>query len=316
MSAAAVIVAPMSPRAIDNAGLTSTERQTVQDACTLLQLEPSEARKKLSAGRSGSLVVRLHSPGQPMVLKITTDIARLARARSELRILSDGPEGQEDLMPRYIAGHDSRHTVCLVTEEHQPLPHPRAISDEEWVALASSLGRLHDVPVMPRWQLRRAVSDVDAQAGVEAVRWWAELGRADEARVAAHLIRRCDRSDSPDAVGRLEHGDCHTENIVRDENRDLRWIDWQEARLANGFSDLVFLWQRAEFAGAMPPRDAMTDAYCTARGLDNDSRLHQALDVAELRLLFINWPPFMTYGTEASRRQLVQRLPVLIDSLS
>lgn len=314
MSAAAVIVALMSPQAIDGAGLTPTERQTVQGACTLLQLDPSEAQKKLSAGRSGSLVVRLHSRGQPMVLKITTDTARLARARSELRILSDGSERQEDLMPRYIAGHDNGDTVCLVTEEHQPLPHPRAISDEEWVALASSLGRLHDVPVMPRWQLRRAVSDVDAQAGMDAARWWAELGRADDARLAAHLIRRCEDSDSPDTVG-LEHGDCHTENIVRDENRDLRWIDWQEARLANGFSDLVFLWQRAEFAGAMPPRDAMTDAYCTARGLDNDFRLQEALDVAELRLLFINWPPFMTYGTEASRRQLVQRLPVLIDSL-
>jgi aminoglycoside phosphotransferase (APT) family kinase protein len=304
----------MTPQAIDGAGLTPTERQAVQGACTLLQLEPSEARKKLSAGRSGSLVVRLHSRGQPMVLKITTDTARLARARSELRILSDGHEGRTNFMPRYIAGHDARDTVCLLTEEHQPLPHPRAISDEEWVALANSLGRLHDVPVMPRWRLRRAVSEVDAQAEVDAVRWWAELGRADEAEVASHLIRRC-RSDCPDTVG-LEHGDCHTENIVCDENGDLRWIDWQEARLAIGVSDLVFLWQRAEFAGAMPPRDAMTDAYCAARGLDNDSRLQTALDVAELRLLFINWPPFMTFGTEASRQRLMQRLPVLVDSLS
>ncbi len=315
MSAATVIVVLMSIPAIDDADLTPTERQAVQGACGLLHLGPSEVRKKLSAGRSGSLVVRLHSRSQLMVLKITTDPARLARARSELRILSDGHDGRQDFMPRYVAGHDGRNTVCVVTEEHQPLPHPVAISDEKWVALAGSLGRLHDTPVMPKWRLRRAVSDIEAQAEVDAARWWTELGHADDARAAVDLIRRIDRSGKPDTVG-LEHGDCHTENIVCDESGDLRWIDWQEARLGKGFSDLAFLWQRAEFAGAVPPRDAMTNAYCKARGLDNDSGLHAALDAAELRLLFISWPPFMTFGTETSRRQLEQRLPILIASLS
>jgi hypothetical protein len=287
----------VSPNAIDGGGLNQTERQTVQSACALLHLEPLDAREKLSAGQSGALVVRFDVPGQRMILKVTTDTARLTRARSELDIISEGPTGLADLMPRYVAGHNSGDMVCLVTEEHQPLPHPRAISNEEWAALASSLGSLHNTPVVPGLGLQTAPA-VDAQAVADAARSWARLGRADDARRAANLILRHDGTpDSPDTVRRLlEHGDCHTENIVRDENGGLRWIDWQEARLGEGFSDLIFLWQRAEFAGARPPREAMVDAYSAARNLDNDSRLAAALDVAELRQLFIGWPPFLPYG--------------------
>jgi len=316
LSAAAVTVAPVSPNAIDSAGLNQTERQTVQSACALLHLEPSDAREKLSAGRSGALVVRCDSAGQRMVLKVTTDTARLTRARSELDLISEGPTGLADLMPRYIAGHATSDMVCLATEEHQPLPHPRVISDEEWAALASSLGRLHNAPV-PGLDLQAATA-VDASAVADAARFWARLGCADDAQRAAHLVLRYDgTSDGPAPIRPVpEHGDCHTENVVRDENGGLRWIDWEEARLGEGFSDLVFLWQRAEFAGASPPREAMVDAYSSARNLNNDSRLHEALQVAELRQLFISWPPFLSYGAAENRERLMERLPRLIDSLS
>ena len=145
----------------------------------------------------------------------------------------------------------------------------------------------------------------------------AQLGRDNDARRAADLILHDTRSDKLALSGPLlEHGDCHTENIVRDEHGAYRWIDWQEAHLGDGFGDLIFLWQRAEFDGADPPREAMTVAYTAARHLHLKPILRRALSLTELRLLFISWPPFLPYGTPENQQRMKEQLPRLIDTLS
>lgn len=295
--------------------LDRTEKEVIYRHCAVLQLGPPDAIRRLSAGRSGSLVVRLTAAGRRMVLKITTAPERLPRARSELRMISQAPDALAAAMPRYIAGHDCEGTVCLVMEEHRPLPHPRDIPDEEWSALATDLGRLHSASIPP-WAHLRTMPPVDAPIVANAAERWTHLGHADAAGRATKLILRdtASRPEVPEPV--LEHGDCHTENIVRDEQGAFRWIDWQEAGLGDGFGDLVFLWQRAEFAGANPPREAMIGAYAAARHLRADPSLDEALDAAELRLLFISWPPFLAYGRPGNRRRMIGRLAKLVESLS
>lgn len=190
------------------------------------------------------------------------------------------------------------------------------MSNGEWTALATSLGELNSRPVPPGLDLPIARPPAPA-AVAGALEFWAQLGRADNAERAADLVLGAAIPDQPaDSALRLEHGDCHTENIVRDEHNSFRWIDWQEAHLGDGFSDLVFLWQRAEFAGADPPREAMIEEYVRARHLGLEPELRRAVSLAELRLLFISWPPFLSYGTRESQQRMKDRLPQLLETLN
>jgi thiamine kinase-like enzyme len=46
---------------------------------------------------------------------------------------------------------------------------------------------------------------------------------------------------NPDMAMTLCHGDCHLDNLLRDQEGRLIWADWQEIRIGNGPSDLTFL---------------------------------------------------------------------------
>lgn len=116
----------MSPDVSQTSQLDQDERSIVSRQSALLDLWPGpvDTVEKLSVGRSGSLVVRLSGANRRMILKITTDPGRLARARSELRMISEAPTELAAAMPRYIAGRADAETVCLVTEEHRPFAAP------------------------------------------------------------------------------------------------------------------------------------------------------------------------------------------------
>lgn len=111
----------------------------------------------------------------------------------------------------------------------------------------------------------------------------------------------------------LTHGDCHVGNLLRSSTGSTLWADWQEVCLSTGVDDLVFLWQRAEFDGASPPRDAMAAAYGSARHLGKDADLGRALAACELRLLLVEWPEYVSYGTDAQRRIMTQRLEDVVE---
>ncbi|HEY9292593.1 MAG TPA: aminoglycoside phosphotransferase family protein [Microlunatus sp.] len=299
-------------------GTTSGPDQTagalIDHHCGLLQLGPFDSREMLSVGQSGSLVIRLVRGEQRLILKITTDANRLARARTELRLISRATGGLADAMPRYVTGHADHDAVSLVTEEHSPLPPATKITDQEWSVLATSLGQLHSLSVPP-WSDLPTAAAVDPRRVAAAAQLWREFGDGDDAVRAARLLLHVINTGRSTRSALLTHGDCHTENIVRDEYGSFRWIDWQEACLGDGCGDLVFLWQRAEFTGARPPREAMITAYSAARQLQPDADLRRALDAAELRSLFLGWPPFLPNGTAENRQRMVDRLPKLLDAL-
>lgn len=287
-------------------GLGSLELEVVARECTVLGLQQPSTVQGVRVGRSGSLVVRLLSPNRRIILKITTAVDRLDRARLERRLIASPDLAL--VAADYVASADGHDAVTLATVEHDTLPHADAITDHQWSSLAAALGSLH------RTQLPRGVdlpgpTPPPAAAVAASADVWAGRVTAGVAVTAEAILQGDPAAPGTGTAGQvLEHGDCHTENIVRDADGRFRWIDWQEARTGDGFSDLAFLWQRAEFAGARPPRAAMTQAYIAARGLTLDRDVRRCLDMAELRLLFLAWPPFLGHGSPASQRHLTDRL--------
>lgn len=288
--------------------LASFEEELIARECVRLGVEALLPPSKLTDGRSGSVVVRLRTSDGAVVLKVTTDPARLARARREVALIANASRGLESVVPDLVAGASNENTVSLVTREHHPLPPPMELDHAEWCDLAGSLGAMHrSAEVVPLDDLpARSVLDVGAVE--EAARAWRDRGEEELADQGLTMLREetGQTLDVP-VSATVEHGDCHTENIVRDDRGRFRWIDWQEAHLGSGLGDLVFLWQRAEFAGAVPPRAAMARAYADARGL-NVSDLEPVLDKIELRMLFVLWPSFLRYGSPDSQRVMVSRL--------
>lgn len=292
--------------------LTPSEEALVRQQCSLLGLESVLPLARLTEGHSGSLVVRLQISSEEVVLKVTTDPARLARARQEALLIANASHGLEGVVPDFVASASNENTVSLATREHHPLPPPAELDHAEWRHLASSLGAMHaTAEVIPLDDLSTN-SSLDERAVAEAARAWRDRGDDELAdRGLARLQEGAGQTLGVPVSSTLEHGDCHTENIVRDARGRFRWIDWQEAHLGTGLGDLIFLWQRAEFAGAAPPRRAMTRAYADARALDA-SDLEPALKALELRMLFVLWPPFLLYGSPGSQRMMISRLRHLL----
>lgn len=294
--------------------LDDADERTVRQLAARLGLEPIDDIRRLTMGQSGTLVVRGSHGGRSVVLKITRDGRRLQRARSELRLIAERPGRLDRILPRYVAGHQNESVVCLAIQEHRPLPHPGQLTHDDWTTIATSIGHVHQVPTPTWWPTTRNAAPTPMQLS-RAADSWTHLGYQDAARRAARIL-----SDTAtirmDPSPTFTHGDCHTENAVRDDHGMIRWIDWQDARPGDGLGDIVFLWQRAEFAGARPPREAMLMAYCTARDIAAGPALRTLLDVAELRILFISWPPFLPNGSASAQQMMKTRLHDLVDILS
>ena len=251
----------------------------VREWCEQLGLGAVGTVRELTAGRSGARVLSVGVAAGRVVVKVTTDPGRLERARREVEVLRHLAEPPVTCAPTLVGALSTPDAVALALAEATPLPAARDLGGPDWEALAVAVAEVHRV------------------------------------RGARSLGLPASRPDLPGSLPTvLEHGDCHLDNAVRDRSGRVLLVDWQEARLGDGLPDLVFAWQRAEFAGARPPRAAMTEAYADARGLDA-AALVPLLDRAELRLLREAWPPFLALGDDAGRAVLEQRLARLTTTI-
>ncbi len=275
---------------------------------------PARVLTRLAGGGSGSQVFLLDLDGEPAVLKATEDPAWYDRATHEVAVYRQFGAALREFLPVVRAAHCDPRAVRLLLAAHELYPPAPALTDAAWVGLADRLGRLHRVPLpRPAWLQPRPWPTPGEVA--DAVRGWAGRGLADLAsRAAGQLDTAAGVLAGVGTV--LTHGDCHVGNLLRGPNGRPVWIDWQEVCLGSGLGDLVFLWQRAEFAGAHPPRAAMTAAYAQARGPSWDGDLHAALAASELRLLLLDWPPFFAYGSADRQQVMTRRLQQLVDGAS
>jgi hypothetical protein len=285
------------------------DEQYLAEQCSArLSLGPAVEGERLSTGRSRSLVLAALVTSGPVVMKVTTDPARIARAELEARLLTDSGGQFAHVMPRLVASERGHGWVAIATQKSVPLAPPQQLNHEEWVALAAALATLQQPPKPAVVGLHATTRSARTSNSDRGLKVWAKLGSGRDAARGVELLKCTPSLDLPLV---LEHGDCHTENLVQHPAGGYRWIDWQEAHLGDGLSDLVFMWQRAEFAGARPPRPEMTAVYAHARQLA-PSKLQPLLDHAELRLLLHSWPPFLGYGGPAAQDVMRRRLNTLV----
>ena len=299
-------------RQVDEGGLQASDVNLVSRSLAALGRECRyRLLKRLSGGVSGAQVFLLELENERAVLKVTEDPGWRQRALRELSVYSELAPALGIELPTVTASHSDDGAVQILMAEHQPFPMAPALSVAEWIKLAGQLGQLHHPGApSPPWLRHRAGPTPDRIAG--AVRRWGNLGFQVLADRAAELLGELRGSDDGlPAV--LTHGDCHVGNLLHSPTGSTLWADWQEVCLSTGADDLIFLWQRAEFDGASPPRDAMAAAYGNARDLGQGADFGRVLAACELRLLLVEWPEYVFHGTDAQRRLMAQRLEAVVE---
>ncbi len=234
------------------------------------------------------------------MIKVTTDPERLRRAALEAQLLSSGEIS--DVAPELVASAQGTGWVAVATRRGRPLAPATQLTRETWLSLATSLAALHRRAPEGDLLQRQPVPVAASAHGA-----WKAMGAED---AADRGIRRLADAPTSALPVVLVHGDSHVGNIIHDHDGAPLWIDWQEAHLGDGLADLVFLWQRGEFAGARPPRVEMTARYAQQRSIHPD-QLQERLDLAELRLLLHSWPPFLEHGSPMARETMRRRLVAL-----
>ncbi|MET9018499.1 aminoglycoside phosphotransferase family protein [Actinopolymorpha sp. NPDC004070] len=274
-------------------------------------LDGVRRHRRLAGGASGSAVHLLSLDGdREVVLKVT---GGGDRARRELGFYREVAALLPVRTPRLLAGVETAdgQTVLLLTRARPAAP-PDRWAARDWERAAAQLGALHRPEVaesvtgfglLTRTEVGGPAA-ADAAGAVRAA--WRRLGHE---HLAGPLLDR--RAEFDRALPRLPtclcHGDWHVANLLLEgdeQDEEFVWIDWQEVGLGHGPGDLALLWQRAEFDGGEPPREAMFAAYARARGVPLDATLRAATAAAEIRLILYGWPDHLQ-SVDASRRDVV-----------
>ena len=303
MSAGTATVSVVASLGDGERRLSVTERSVVDRALRMLGVSRSGQARRLSGGRSGALVVALDDS---LVLKVTTAREQLAQAAIELEVVADTRVQERRLAPIFRAGDYGDETVCLLTTQCRPLPLAATLDERHWANIGRRLAEVHGTP-LPLGAGLRGKPEVTDEALANAVEQWRQRGQGPSAERAAETVASLLGAPIDQALV-LTHGDCHLDNVVLDEDGLVRWIDWHEAHLGNGFDDLMFLCQRAEFAGTFVPREPLLAGYALAKGLGCDEAFSRACWAAELTLLLVEWPPFLSYGTPDRQSVMAGRL--------
>lgn len=278
--------------------------------------------RTLTAGASGSAVYQLtvdlaaDAGSVEYTLKAASGEAYGERARREVSFYRHLAAHVPVLVPKLVAEAEDDNGCCLLLESAGATTDTAGWSRDRWADLATELGSLHHDQIAAaaegwRWaKPERPATRPEIAAASQA---WTALGHGS---MPASVWPEFDRLSA--ALMRLpvclRHGDWHLGNLLLDRSDRFVWIDWQEVGFGRGPEDLALLWQRAEFDGLTPPRDAMLAAYARARGIPNGSILDRAAVAAELALLLLAWPPYLLGAPEPARARLLVRLEQLLDA--
>lgn len=278
--------------------------------------------RSLAGGASGSAVYEVDAyrtasaEKRTLILKVTAARAVDERTRREMTFYRDLAGRVPVLVPALVASVENSDGIGLLFEQSGIAVDPGDWSSDRWEELATQLGALHSermAAAASGWSWAEPEHVATAADVAAAAQTWAELGYAQ--RLASVWARFDDLNAALTKLPIcLRHGDWHRGNILLDPLERFVWIDWQEVGFGRGPEDLALMWQRAEFDGLTPPREAMLSAYARSRGIADDVVLRRATIAAELTLLLLAWPPFLAGGAEPARARLLHRLDRLIDA--
>lgn len=267
-----------------------------------------------TVGLSGSRIhVARRDDGWRCVLKVTALRAdAAARAgRRELAFYRELAERMPIRTPALLDAYEDAAVIALLLSAHGAVVPATAWDRSSWLALAVDLARLHGtaVPAPDRW--------TEMWSPVQALRepdlpmiegfWRADLGSSLDAIVERRDLLAQEIGQAGEC---FVHGDCHTENILREDGA-LVWIDWQGTGISNPARELAFLHARAAPSGArIPP--ALLATYCREGHTDLE-RMRRSVIAAELGIFIFEWPPYASFNTPAETQRVRRRTRYLAE---
>lgn len=264
--------------------------------------------REFTHGMSGSQVyVVRQEDGRACVLKVTSlqrdDDARAGHR--ELAFYRGLAERLPIRTPTLLDHYADNDVIAMLLSAHGEIEPATSWNRRSWRALAVDLARLHGtaVPEPDRWKEHWSPLQVLRAPDLPMVEgfWREDLGSSLDAVVdSRELLEQAILQAGECFV----HGDCHTENILREDGA-LVWIDWQGTGIGNPALELAFLDARATPSGARVPPEVLA-RYCTERDSDLQ-QMWRSVIAAELAIFVFVWPPYASYNSPAGTRRVRRR---------
>jgi aminoglycoside phosphotransferase (APT) family kinase protein len=247
------------------------------------------------------------------VLKVTSlrrdDDARAGRR--ELAFYRDLAERMPIRTPALLDYYEDNDVIAMLLSVHGEIEPATSWDRGSWLALAVDLARLHGtaVPEPDRWKDDRSPLHALREPDMPMVDgfWREDLASALDAIIESRELLEQEILQAGEC---FVHGDCHTENILREDGA-LVWIDWQSTGIGNPARDLAFLDARATPSGARIPPE-MLATYCSDRDKDLE-RMRRSVIAAELSIFIFEWPPYASFNTPAGTRRVRRRTRYLAE---
>lgn len=272
---------------------------------------PPESIELLAGALSGSSVHQICWPGSAAVLKVTrrsqSGGSVLEASRREVTFYRDVAPRLPIATPRLLRHKVSADRVITLLTAHPPAQPVAEWDEGSWLAVADDLAALHRCSVPVEWTsgcwLEQALRAPD---WTRATTFWVSRG-VDRALLASLRRRTAPLRVMASGLERtLIHGDCHTDNLLRERHRVV-WTDWQQVGIGNPALDLAFLSVRATPAAGTFPHEMIIRAYAAKRRVDGHEVL-VATQAVELAILLFTWPRFAGLNTEAAVTRVARRV--------
>lgn len=294
----------------------------------------------LGAGVSGASVCLLEGASGNWVLKITLASAGefvFGRAAREAAFYRELAASVPLKLPRVLGSVADAEAVLLLFQAYRPSVPPGDWPEADWLEAAQQLARFHaqywDRPgALSRFSWLRTRQFEDRPQHIqEAEAAWARLGASGRfaslltdtalARISEllHHVPALDASLQAFPLT-LCHGDCITDNVLRDEDGGLVWTDWQEVCRARGVEDVSFFLQRASAAGGSPPVGSFLRRYAdtlhehTGEPVSVDD-LRRAVDAADLTVRLLFWPYYLEQAEPPRMEAMLNRIHTLAENI-